>query len=100
MKVKEEEKEKERPLLVSLTSACWSCGKEDGSLRKQLSHLASFCGGRREHLVASTLEDADPWVLFDLGAATHCCPKNFSSQGDLCHSREKHDLCEAFQVNL
>ena len=36
-----------------------------------------------EHLVASTLEDTDPWILFDSGAATHCCPKDFASEKPL-----------------
>ena len=36
-----------------------------------------------EHLVASTLEDTDPWILFDSGAATHCCPKDFASEWPL-----------------
>ena len=36
-----------------------------------------------EHLMASTLEDSDPWILFDSGAATHCCPKDFASEWPL-----------------
>ena len=36
-----------------------------------------------EHLIASTLEDSEPWVLFDSGAATHCCPKDFASEWPL-----------------
>ena len=36
-----------------------------------------------EHLMASTLEGSDPWILFDSGAATHCCPKDFSSEWPL-----------------
>ena len=36
-----------------------------------------------EHLVASTLEDTVPWILFDSGAATHCCPKDFGSEWPL-----------------
>ena len=36
-----------------------------------------------EHLVASTLEDTGPWILFDSGAATHCCPKDFASEWPL-----------------
>ena len=36
-----------------------------------------------EHLVSSTLEDTDPWILFDSGAATHCCPKDFASEWPL-----------------
>ena len=36
-----------------------------------------------EHLVASTLQDTDPWILFDSGAATHCCPKDFASEWPL-----------------
>ena len=36
-----------------------------------------------EHLIASTLEDSEPWILFDSGAATHCCPKDFASEWPL-----------------
>eukprot|EP00439_Symbiodinium_sp_Y106_P022406 s3079_g2.t1 len=36
-----------------------------------------------EHLIASTLEDSEPWILFDPGAATHCCPKDFASEWTL-----------------
>ena len=36
-----------------------------------------------EHLIASTLEDSEPWTLFDSGAATHCCPKGFTSEWPL-----------------
>ena len=36
-----------------------------------------------EHLVATTLEDAEPWILFDSGAATHCCPRDFASDWPL-----------------
>ena len=36
-----------------------------------------------EYLMASTLEDSDPWILFDSGAATHCCPKDFASEWPL-----------------
>ena len=36
-----------------------------------------------EHLMASTLEGSDPWILFDSGAATHCCPKYFASEWPL-----------------
>eukprot|EP00439_Symbiodinium_sp_Y106_P076225 s1078_g15.t1 len=32
------------------------------------------------HLIASTLEDSEPWILFDSGAATHCCSKDFASE--------------------
>ena len=35
------------------------------------------------HLIASTLEDSEPWILFDSGAATHCCPKDFASEWPL-----------------
>ena len=35
-----------------------------------------------EHLVASTLEDSEPWILFDSGAA-HCCPRDFASEWPL-----------------
>ena len=28
-------------------------------------------------------EDTDPWILFDSGAATHCCPKDFASEKPL-----------------
>ena len=36
-----------------------------------------------EHLIASTLEDSEPWILFDSGAATHCCAKDFASEWPL-----------------
>eukprot|EP00439_Symbiodinium_sp_Y106_P082471 s1297_g21.t2 len=36
-----------------------------------------------EHLIASTLEDSEPWIFFDSGAATHCCPKGFASERPL-----------------
>ena len=36
-----------------------------------------------EHLIASTLEDSEPWILFDSGAATRCCPKDFASEWPL-----------------
>ena len=36
-----------------------------------------------EHLISSTLEDSEPWILFDSGAATHCFPKDFASEWPL-----------------
>ena len=36
-----------------------------------------------QHLVASSLEDSEPWILLDSGAATHCCPKDFASEWPL-----------------
>ena len=38
-----------------------------------------------EHLV-----DTDPWILFDSGAATHCCPKDFASEWPLLPLIELH----------
>ena len=36
-----------------------------------------------EHLVASTFTNEDDWILFDSGAATHCCPKDFAADWPL-----------------
>ena len=36
-----------------------------------------------QHLVASSLEDSEPWILLDSGAATHCCPRDFASEWPL-----------------
>ncbi|CAE7281934.1 unnamed protein product [Symbiodinium natans] len=33
-----------------------------------------------EHLVAATFDENEPWILFDSGAATHCCPQDFASE--------------------
>ena len=32
-----------------------------------------------EHLLVSSISNHDDWILFDSGAATHCCPKDFAS---------------------
>ena len=34
-------------------------------------------------MVAATLEDSEPWILFDSGAATHCCPRDFAKDWPL-----------------
>ena len=36
-----------------------------------------------EHVVAATFEEDEPWILFDSGAATHCCPQDFASEWPL-----------------
>ena len=36
-----------------------------------------------EHLVAATFDENEPWILFDSGAATHCCPQDFASEWPL-----------------
>ena len=53
-----------------------------------------------EHLIASTLEDSEPCILFDSGAATHCCPKDFASERPLLPSQGRLHLCGAFRVSL
>ena len=36
-----------------------------------------------EHLLVSSISNHDDWILFDSGAATHCCPKDFASDWPL-----------------
>ena len=36
-----------------------------------------------EHVVAATFGEDEPWILFDSGAATHCCPQDFASEWPL-----------------
>ena len=49
-----------------------------------LPHLdASFCDVFFEEHVASVTSESSKWVLFDSGAAAHCCPKNFAKEWPL-----------------
>ena len=36
-----------------------------------------------EHLLVSSISNHDDWILFGSGAATHCCPKDFTSDWPL-----------------
>ena len=36
-----------------------------------------------EHLLVSSISNQEDWILFDSGAATHCCPKDFASDWPL-----------------
>ena len=36
-----------------------------------------------EHLLVSSISNHDYWILFDSGAATRCCPKDFASDWPL-----------------